>query len=161
MADINAVIERHRTELLALPGCSAIAMGKKIVSGKTTETDCIVVFVRKKGQYAPADAVPAELDGFPTDVVERDFNFSTTSTNPFERFDPLIGGISLTAWEDPAVTGSIGCFIATDGHVPGVPAGTYALTNMHVVRVSAAPGGDRRVIQPGNAALLDLQVVTL
>jgi|ERR1700733_8312697 len=146
----HAVIERHKATLLAIPGATAVAIGKKTTGGQTTERDSIVVFVASKGEPAQeADRIPTEIEGIPTDVVEREFDFRSLATDPFERHDPLIGGISLTAIEDSHGYGTIGCFIAADGTVVGVPAGPYLLTNMHVVQVAAAPGGDTRVIQPG------------
>lgn len=150
MIDIHAVIERHTADLLALPGCTAVAIGKKIVAGEVTDRDCIVVYVQKKAATAMPHAVPAQLDGIPTDVIERTFDFRESATNPFERFDPLISGVSVTAYEDSLNYGSIGCFIAADGTIPGVPAANYMLTNQHVLQAAAQPNSDHRVIQPGN-----------
>jgi hypothetical protein len=148
--DPHSVLERHKASLLAIPGATAVAIGKKSTGGTSTDVDSIVVFVARKGDPPQgADRVPAEIEGVPTDVVERVFDFRPLATNPFERLDPLIGGISLTAIEDPQAWGTIGCFIAADGAVAGVPAGPYLLTNMHVVQVAAAVGANRRVIQPG------------
>lgn len=152
MPDIHAVLERNKAALLALPGCTAVAISYKKVSGRTTAIPSIVVYVDRKKPTAPEHAVPPSIEGIATDVVEQHFDFRATATNPFDRFDPLIGGVSLTALEDSAVYGTIGCFIDVDGHVPPTPAGIYLLTNQHVVQVAAAAGGDRRVIQPGNVA---------
>lgn len=143
------VLERHKHRLLGIPGCTAVAVGRKIASGEETDTECIVVFVSRKG--APVrreDQVPAEIEGIETDVVEREFDFIPTATNPMERFDPLIGGVSITSFTDPATCGSIGCSIAADGTKPQVPAGTYLLTNTHVI-LSASDPDEPRVIQPG------------
>lgn len=149
MQDIHVILDQHKATLLASPGCVAVAIGKKLIGGEPTATDCIVVFVRKKGPVPASIAVPAQLAGVPTDVVERNFQFNPIATAPFARFDPLISGVSLTSWEDPHSHGSIGCFIDANGTMPNVPAGRYLLTNQHVVQV-AATGGDTRVIQPGN-----------
>lgn len=144
-------LERHKRDLLAIPGCTAVAVGKKVSGGEVTDIECVVVFVARKGTPPnAAELVPTELGGVPTDVIEREFGFAPIATNPMERLNPIIGGISLTSYEDAVSYGSIGCFIAADGAVPGVPAGTYLLTNQHVVQVAAAPGADRRVLQPGD-----------
>jgi hypothetical protein len=151
----NAVLERHKRRLLAIPGVRAVAIGYKAVGGESTDVECIVVFVASKGPPGdPADVVAPEIEGVPTDVVQREFAFRPTVVNPFARYDPIFGGLSMTAIEDPHAHGTIGCFIAADGHVVGVPAGPYLLTNMHVVQIAAAAGANRRVIQPGNTALV-------
>lgn len=151
MTDINATLERHKERLLAIPGCTAVAIGNKIVAGRTQNVHSIVVFVKeKRGDVDPAQAVPKEIDGVPTDVVQREFDFRPTATNPFARFDPVIGGVSITSYEALSDYGTIGCFITAGlAAVPPVIAGTtYLLTNEHVVQV-AHLGGDPRVIQPG------------
>ncbi len=150
MPTIGEVLEHHRQDLLAIPGCTAVSIGKKAVAGQRTATDCIVVHVSRKGSpREPGTEVPLQVEGVPTDVVEREFNFALTGTDPMERFDPVIGGISITSREDPGPFGSTGCFIRADGTVGNVTAGAYLLTNEHVVAVAAQPlGGD--VIQPGD-----------
>jgi hypothetical protein len=148
--DVHSILERHKARLLAIPGATAVAIGKKTTGGETTDVDSIVVFVARKGDPGrDEDRVPQTIEGVPTDVVERAFDFRPLATDPFARLDPLIGGISLTAVEDPEAWGTIGCFIAADGTVAGVPAGTYLLTNKHVVQVAAVPGANPHVIQPG------------
>jgi hypothetical protein len=142
-------LELHQQRLLGIPGCTAVAVGKKIIGGEETDTEAIVVFVSRKGEPAQhEDRVPAEIEGIQTDVVEREFGFIPTATDPMERFDPLIGGVSITSFTDSATCGSVGCFIAADGTKPQVPAGTYLLTNTHVVLAASDPD-DPRVIQPG------------
>lgn len=150
MDAIRSTIERHKAALLARSGCTAVAMGKKIVKGVATEIDCVVIFVKRKENVAPSDMLPSEIDGIAVDVVEREFLFVQTSTNPFDRFDPAISGISITAREDPEVYGTIGCFIRVIGHNGAVPPGNYILTNEHVLQVAAPDSG--AVIQPGNNA---------
>ena len=72
MPTISEVLDRHRRELLAIPGCTGAAIGKKVVAGRQTDTTCIVVSVRRKGRpLEPGTEVPAQLEGFPTDVIER------------------------------------------------------------------------------------------
>lgn len=153
MADLHATVGAHKRRLLSLPGCTAVAIGKKIVNGQQSDIDCITVFVRKKGLYDPPNEIPKEIDGVPTDVVEREFSPVPLSTDPFERFDPLIGGISVTAHDIPGGYGTIGCFITSNGTAAAAPMqvqpGTYALTNYHVVEDCTRAGHDRRTYQPG------------
>ncbi|MFD9737492.1 trypsin-like peptidase domain-containing protein [Umezawaea sp. NPDC059074] len=150
MSKISEAVDRHAERFLALPGVSAISVGKKSVGGKATDKDAIVLHVdRKQDQGDPARTIPADLDGHPTDVVEQTFDFRTTATDPFERHDPVIGGLSITAFLDPDKYGSIGCFIRADGTVNGVPAGDYLLTNHHVAASATEPSLDQTMIQPG------------
>ncbi len=69
--DIRDVLERHRTELLALPNVQQVTIGAKTRGGKVAGGPALKVFVSKKidvSELAEADVVPAELEGFPTDV---------------------------------------------------------------------------------------------
>ena len=151
MTNINDVLERHKEALLALPGCTAVAIGKKMVAGHRTDTDCIVVFVQQKRPTELPNAVPTQLEGIPTDVLERTFDFQEIATDPFARFDPLIGGIAISAQEDVSYQsyGSLGCFIRADGTILNVPAADYMLTNQHVLIAASVPNADRTVLQPG------------
>lgn len=146
LAGVQAVLARHSERLLTLPGCTAVAIGQKEVGREPTDRLAIVVFVREKLASPPAEqAVPPELDGVPTDVVEQEFRPEPIATDPHERFDPLISGIALTADVVPSTYGSVGCFISTTGKPPTYPAGTYLLTNEHVVQHAGING---LVIQP-------------
>jgi hypothetical protein len=72
-ATVRAVKDRVEPQLLALPGVVAVSVGRKVIGGTVTTQRAIVVAVRRKiarHLVDPADAVPAEIDGVPTDVVE-------------------------------------------------------------------------------------------
>ncbi|MGH7500754.1 MAG: hypothetical protein ACREL7_03255 [Longimicrobiales bacterium] len=74
MKDLEAVRRvraKHEAALLRLPGVIGVGVGEKRTAGRKTGVLAIQVFVRRKRDVAGSDAVPAELDGVPTDVIER------------------------------------------------------------------------------------------
>jgi hypothetical protein len=132
-----AVKQRVRDRILSLPGVHGIGVGGKSVAGKRTNELAIGVYVHKKlplSALPPDEVIPAEIEGFPTDVEE---------LPPAECFDdpgryrPLVGGSQLeyTVIEHPNPhstiihnnTGTLGCMararrtgknmILTNGHV--------------------------------------------
>lgn len=150
----KVVLEKHKTELLAIPGCTGVGIGLKQVGGRETGALAIVVFVQRKTSPPPGEAVPGNLEGVRTDVIEQEDSEpvplaapAPMATDPFARFDQLFSGISVTAWETPPAWGTIGCFIWTPGDPGhGIPGGQYLLTNQHVLQGAAPP--DTVVIQP-------------
>lgn len=147
------ILERHKARLLALPGCTGVAVGRKEVGGKATDQLAIVVFFEKKRTDVPADQlVPPMLDDSPTDVIEKRFGLKLTATDPFDRFDQVFSGISITPRDATELWGTFGCVIRTTGNA-NVDAGDYLLTNHHVLRY-ADPNNphskSRQIIQPGN-----------
>jgi hypothetical protein len=145
----SRTLDSHTERLLGIPGCAAVAVGYKEVRGHATDRPAIVVFVGEKRPNPPAaEAVPAEIDGVPTDVVARRFNFALTLTNPHGRFDPLFGGLALAPLAKPDACGTLGCFIRTTGRAaPAIPAGVYFLTNQHVLE-AATPPNPPEIVQP-------------
>jgi hypothetical protein len=73
MNEKNA-LERNRDRLLAIPGVTGLAIGNKMTGGHDTEQRAVVVFVEQKRDVADEERIPSEVDGIPTDVVEREFD---------------------------------------------------------------------------------------
>lgn len=139
-----AAVKEHSSELLLDPNVTAVAVGRKEVNGKPTGQMAVIVFVRKKLRDAGKSPIATRLVDVPTDVVEREFDIVELATNPMLRYEPMYCGLSLSTEAVPNEYGSIGCFIRTDGNTH-VPAGTYLLTNEHVIG-NAAPNGV--ILQP-------------
>jgi hypothetical protein len=144
-------LEKHKTRLLAVPGCTGVGIGLKTVKGEKTKQLAIVIWVKDKlaspqQQYR----IPKDIDGVSTDVVEREeAGFDLIATDPFARFDTLFSGISITPFEAPPAWGSIGCFITTPGFAAhGVAKGDYLLTCQHVLKAATPPTPSKVVIQP-------------
>ena len=76
MADHDRILEiKEAAEgwLRSLPGVHAVGIGRKLVRQQPIAELCIAVFLRHKRplhELAPGEAVPPEIDGVRTDVVE-------------------------------------------------------------------------------------------
>lgn len=157
MSELVRVLDKHRAQLSGTPGYTGSAIGFKVRAGEILDQPAIVVFVDRKRQDLAADQrIPASLDGVPTDVVERQFGFVRTATDPFARFAQVFSGISITPHAVPEAWGTFGCVIHTTGNpAHQVPAGTYLLTNQHVLAYADPHNPNspsRLVIQPGHTA---------
>lgn len=79
----------------------AVGVGRKVVDGKSTDVACVRLYVTRKlpgHLLAAADALPAFIDGIPTDVVEAAPAFfaapSPCSMRKLKQQRPAQGGIS-------------------------------------------------------------------
>jgi hypothetical protein len=71
--EIVAIKRKHQQSLLLRPGVTGVDVGFKYIGGKRTEIVAIRVMVRVKGEFVEAGRVPQEIDGIPTDVIQREF----------------------------------------------------------------------------------------
>jgi hypothetical protein len=71
--EIRRIKEQVEAELLELPGVVGVATGYKIVGGNRTDTLAIRVYVKEKKDVPAGDAIPKQIQGVPTDVIERRF----------------------------------------------------------------------------------------
>ena len=133
---------------------TGIDVGYKVVGGVQTEEVAIRVHVEKKKATVPkAQAVPAEIDGVVTDVLERKYELQVVRTplNVAAQADTthyatLQGGISIgpsRAIGGFVYSGTLGA-IVTD-NVSGQKA---ALTNFHVACVDSGWAVGDRQVQP-------------
>ena len=60
-------------ELLNLPGVTGVDVGSKIVAGNKTDIVAIRVYVKEKRDVPEGQAIPRQIRGIPTDVIERRF----------------------------------------------------------------------------------------
>ena len=99
-------------DLIHRPGVTAVDVGYKYVNGARTDTVAIRVSVAEKkavSKLSKAEKVPADIEGVPTDVIERVFEpfaADAGATNKVKlddiepqvyttRHRPLVGGISV------------------------------------------------------------------
>jgi hypothetical protein len=68
---VRQVKEQVEDELLHLPGVTGVDVGYKIVGGQKTDTLAIRVYVQKKQDAPAGQEIPTEIQGVPTDVIER------------------------------------------------------------------------------------------
>jgi hypothetical protein len=71
--EIRRVKEEVERELLKRPGVTGVDVGYKYVGRKETNILAIRVFVETKKELHGPDAIPKEIQGIPTDVIERKF----------------------------------------------------------------------------------------
>ena len=70
--EISRVKQEHEERLLKLPNVTGVYTDYKTTGGQRTDRLAIVVTVRKKKDVPKAQAVPKEITGIPTDVVEEE-----------------------------------------------------------------------------------------
>lgn len=107
-AELQGAKERAETHLLTLAGVTGVDIGYKEVGGEPTDRLAIRVLVaekKPKSRLRADQRVPEEIDGHPTDVIERHFELHQLGASvPLESlappvdtrvYDPLRGGVSI------------------------------------------------------------------
>lgn len=146
-AELFAIKERAAEQLMRLPGVNAVGIGGRMRGGQPTGEVVLKVFVDQKkplSDLSPADVIPAEFEGVPTDVevmgpLERDANPPPGKVpgpdNELydDRKRPLIGGTMLQIDLNGAGVGTLGCFLQQVGDNTKI----YAVTAHHVLRTAS------------------------
>jgi hypothetical protein len=152
--------------LRAIPGVVHVSVGLRERGGAITDDHAIRVYVREKqplDEVAPAERIPAEIDGVPTDVnVVGEFRFAADNA----RYRPLVGGIQITnriidvndtMTRTQLHRGTLGCFATriSDGS-------QVLVSNWHVLAANGGRNGDR-VYKPAPTSIppVDLADVPL
>ncbi len=141
--DIRPVKRVWEDALLAHPGVVGVDIAEKVSGGVATGRLAIVVHVEVKRDLAevgPGEAIPAEIEGVPTDVVVHHVGLEPVAVDPAfpDRVRPLAGGVSFgpldpvtVADEGSAavrsVNGTLGLLVTEPG-----TGRSLALTNWHV-----------------------------
>ncbi len=71
LEEIRRIKERAEADLLRRPGVTGVDIGPKIVNGQDTGQQAIRVYVSNKHDVPENETIPQEIDGVPTDVIER------------------------------------------------------------------------------------------
>lgn len=98
-AAIRPIKRMVEDEFLARPGVIGVDIGEKIAAGRPTGRAAIVVYVHQK-RHSQRFAIPVEVGGVPTDVVEDSFVLhraviSSDGVEGAERHESLVGGIGV------------------------------------------------------------------
>ena len=152
--DIEAKLTEAKRVLMQIPGVLSVAWGYKERAGVPTQDLCFIVLVREKkppASLTPQEMVPAELLGVPTDVIRMP-RLRDLACENLEKFDPLVGGILISALKNYQVNhnlqnesiGTLG-FFATNSS--GSRDNVVLLTNQHVLAANGAVVGDT-IFQP-------------
>lgn len=158
MEPLQAVIhakESAEDDLLKHPHVTGVAVGYKYVAGKRTDQVSIQVFVKEKKKAVPkGQLIPAEINGIPTDVIQRTFELHPASKKVIDlqpmadtgTYSPVQGGVSIGPCR--VVNGSI--FAGTLGvpvrdHTTGNP---LLLSNFHVMCIDNGWSVGDQMTQP-------------
>jgi hypothetical protein len=142
--------------LLKLPGVNGIDIGYKEVGGKPTNQLAIRVLVTQKKDVPKAQRVPLEIDGVPTDVIERKFELHqfvnklrVEELHPMVdagTYTPLKGGIGIgpcRAIGGFVYVGTLGCFV-----IDNLTGKHMMLSNFHVMCVDNGHAVGDTMCQP-------------
>lgn len=139
------VKQLHAPSLMARPNVVGVGVGYKQVDGRPTPEIGVIVLVRRKtplAGLAPGAAVPRQVDGLATDVVEvgelRAFQGHTG------RWRPAPGGVSIGHYRITA--GTLGCRVRDRR-----TGRTLILSNNHVLANSNEAAIGDPILQPGPA----------
>jgi hypothetical protein len=142
LEEINHLKQSIEAELLQHPGVTGVDIGYKYVNGERTDEIVIRVYVaQKKKSVSSNEAIPREIMGIKTDVIESNFDalIATVRTgivpdneiNP-QTYNPLIGGISI----GPCKSSNRRLYFGTLGAIVednNPPYNLLALSNYHVL----------------------------
>jgi hypothetical protein len=155
--EIVEIKKRVEKELLDRPGVTGVDVGYKYVKGEKTDEISIRVLVEKKKDVPAKDRIPSEIDGVPTDVIEREYELhqggvavaveelelmSDTGT-----YDPLKGGISIgpcRVINGLVYVGTLGCMVRDNATNKPL-----LLSNFHVMCVDNNWHTGDTMAQPG------------
>ena len=143
LGEVRRVKEEQLDKLLNRPGVTGVGVGYKYVGGQRTDEVAIQVFVENKRDVAKGQAIPREVDGVRTDVIEREIVLHTLRVPVADvelqadtgRYDPLQGGISIgpcRAIGGYVYTGTLGAIVRDNAS-----GATMMLSNFHVMCVDS------------------------
>ena len=109
-------------DFLSRPGVTGVDVGPKITKGQKTKEISIRVYVEAKKDVPAKERIPATIDGFKTDVIERKFVLHQRAVPVADlkpkadtgTYSPLEGGISIgpcLAIGGYIYVGTLGCFV--------------------------------------------------
>jgi hypothetical protein len=129
---ILAIKKSHEQQLARIPNVVGSDVGFKYVGGKRTDEIAIRLFVSKKGDVSAESAIPKEIEGVKTDVIEQGRispQWLKRALTMGTAVDPLVGGISVGPCR--VIGGEI--YAGTLGAIVRTSSGAVAaLSNFHV-----------------------------
>lgn len=150
---IQALLRRVAVEYADDPNIRTIGFGLRDRGGQLQAERAIIFYVRRKYDTARqveaigSKVVPAEIEGYPTDVQPFNPRPATAGERDEKQFDPLLGGV-MTSNADGHIywfngAGTLGCLVRDAGDSTPM-----ALSNWHVWADGGEEGDD--IIQPGH-----------
>lgn len=135
--------EEHWPTIMAKPNVVGVGVGVKQADSEPTGEMSIIVMVRRKIPLAgldPGEAVPARLDGVPTDVVQ--VGEIRAQQGHTGRWRPCPGGVSIGHFRITA--GTFGCVVRDRRS-----GARLILSNNHVLANSNDAAIGEPILQPG------------
>jgi hypothetical protein len=150
MTFLLKVLKRNRKKLMSYQGVYKVDVGYRWTAKKLTGEVAIRAHVHKKKplpELAPENALPAELDGYPLDVIETNFEFHQRT----DRLDPILGGVEVRNVNlGTKNIGTLGAIVFDRENRP------MALSNYHIFVANRTNGAQNdRINQPGTTTLPD------
>ncbi|HEX4949097.1 MAG TPA: hypothetical protein VFZ34_20640 [Blastocatellia bacterium] len=148
-----AVYKQVEQELMTIPGVVGVGIGLKEVHGQLTDEICFRVYVaakKDKADLAPQEIIPAEIQGFKTDVIKV---YEQTAQVFVERREvsehaTLTGGIAVSSEKNPNEYGTLGWFATdTSNNSRVLLSNEHVLYPLFTIGDKMAKDGDR-IAQP-------------
>jgi hypothetical protein len=134
---LSDLLPQAKAILMAYPGVREVAVGVKEVNGKPTDVVAFRVYVVQKkadAEVPPAEKIPPQVLGVPTDVV---LEANTRLIEDSDKYRPLLGGIQIGN-DTSSGTGTLGCIaqLTSDNSM-------VMLSNHHVMMSGGAAVGEK------------------
>ena len=68
--ELERYVKENKERIKIAYNLEDVCVGYKVVNGVRTDTPCIRMFPKRKGEFEPHTMVPKKVDGYPTDVEE-------------------------------------------------------------------------------------------
>lgn len=141
MKKVENALQKHRKKLELKKNVIGTGIGRKIVNGKVTNQEAVVIFVKSKKkpeQLAKRDLIPATISNVTTDVVE--LGEVKALQDPKGKFRPAPGGVSVG--HKNITAGTLGLWVQKNDT-------WYILSNNHVLANSNEALMKDSIYQPG------------
>ena len=83
--EVRRIKKESEAELLELPGVTGVGIGYKYVGGKKSDVLTIRVYVKEKREVPEEHSIPRQIQGIPTDVIERRFVLQADKTEETDK----------------------------------------------------------------------------
>jgi hypothetical protein len=90
--EVRRIKREVEADLLTRPGVVGVDVGYKHTGGRKTDVLAIRVYVAEKKEVVCGETIPAEIQGVPTDVIERRFELHNDESESGE-FPEQCGGV--------------------------------------------------------------------
>ena len=70
---VRCVKQQVEDDLLKIPGVVGVDVGFKVIDGKKTDVLAILIYVEEKKDVHEEHMIPKQIQGIPTDVIQRKF----------------------------------------------------------------------------------------